>query len=63
MSLFSMRPTSASARSPPGALDAGRRPHSGDLRDEVVSRVRAAVSFARASDGSASRNERLVVGE
>lgn len=46
-----------------GALEAGRHPLRWDARDARGSRVRSGVFFVRASDGSATRTQRVVVTE
>ncbi|HEY6193678.1 MAG TPA: FlgD immunoglobulin-like domain containing protein [Candidatus Eisenbacteria bacterium] len=44
-----------------GMLDSGRHPLTWDVRDERGSRARAGVYFVRASDGSVTRTQRLVL--
>jgi flagellar hook assembly protein FlgD len=46
-----------------GRLAEGRHPLAWDARDERGSRARAGVYFVRASDGSETRTERLVLAD
>jgi flagellar hook capping protein FlgD len=46
-----------------GTLAEGRHPLAWDARDERGSRARAGVYFVRASDGSATRTQRLVIAD